>query len=91
MPPFEIQSLCKIKELRTSHFQIGDSSDSIIKELNDMLSKGWVLLKIYTTVSSHPVDENNVRVTGETLSYVLGFPHSGFSYVADQHRSEFDL
>jgi intein-encoded DNA endonuclease-like protein len=90
MPPFELQAICKIKELRTSNFQLGNINEAVINELNDLLSKGWVLLKIYTTIASQPADDNNSRIVGETLNYVLGLPHSGFSYIADQHRSEFD-
>lgn len=84
-----LQDICKIKELKTSIRSDQNINERIIDEINLLLSKGWILLKISTTIFTENFDHES-QVTAEVLSYVLGFPHSGISYVADQHRPEFD-
>lgn len=84
-----LQEICKIRELKTSIRSHSNDNEEIINEINSLLSKGWVLLKISTTLFTENFDHES-QVTAEVLSYVLGFPHSGISYIADQHRSEFD-
>lgn len=63
-----------------------------IEEVNELLSKGWVLLKIgaVTHIDEEGVDKSHAStVIYDRYSMILGFPHHGIDPVADQYRDEF--
>lgn len=63
-----------------------------IEEVNALLSKGWIILKIGTMTQYD--DENTTRNNASIFIYdrysmLLGFPHHGIDPIADQYREEF--
>ncbi|AZV56042.1 hypothetical protein [Clostridium sp. AWRP] len=63
-----------------------------IEEVNKLLSKGWVLLKIgaVTHICEEGVDKSNTSTAiYDRYSMILGFPRHGIDSIADKYRNEF--
>jgi hypothetical protein len=85
-----LQHICSITEVKTKNLSYLEKETSDIDTINNLLSKGWILLKIYKITQTERYDTEN-EIIYESLVYVLGFPKHGIDPTADHYRQEFDL
>jgi hypothetical protein len=85
-----LQHICSITEVKTKNLFHFERETSDVDTINYLLSKGWVLLKIYKITQTERYDTEN-EIIYESLVYVLGFPKPGIDPTADNYRDEFDL